>query len=73
MLDIKQEKGWINQQEKARMDNITNELEALWKLEKIKVRQKLGSDFWDLRTEGVELKHAVDFYKNLFERRKIMV
>ena len=40
VLDIKQEKGWLNQQEKARMDNITNELESLWKLEEIKVRQR---------------------------------
>jgi hypothetical protein len=34
-LDIKQEKGGLSQQERVRMDNITSELEALWKLEEI--------------------------------------
>jgi hypothetical protein len=38
-LDIKQEKGGLSQQERVRMDTITSELEALWKLEEIKVRQ----------------------------------
>jgi len=39
-LDIKHEKGGLSQQERGRMDTITSELEALWKLKEIKVRQR---------------------------------
>ena len=39
-LDIKQEKSILSQQERVRMDIINNDLEALWKLEEIKVRQR---------------------------------
>lgn len=40
MLDIKQETGVLNQQERERMENINKDLEALWRIEETKVRQR---------------------------------
>jgi len=39
-LDIKQEKGFLNQCDRDRMDSINKDLEAWWRLEEIKVRQR---------------------------------
>jgi hypothetical protein len=39
-LDIKQERGALSQQDRNRLDTISNDLEALWKLEEIKVRRR---------------------------------
>jgi hypothetical protein len=39
-LDIKQEKGLLSLLERSRMDVIINDLEALWRLEEIRVRQR---------------------------------
>jgi len=40
VLDIKQETGVLNQQERERMENINKDLEALWRIEETKVRQR---------------------------------
>jgi hypothetical protein len=39
-LDIKQERGLLSLQDRTRMDTIINDLESLWKMEEIKVRQR---------------------------------